>query len=121
MKVHRTLGAGFVEFVYRNALLHELKRAGLSVEIERPIKVRYEGILVGEFSVDLLIDGWLIVELTAARASQFWWQEPSVQTQVPTCQRRASAGSVGVSAINQDRITRLTGLRAAFATPWLQL
>jgi GxxExxY protein len=68
MKVHRTLGAGFVEFVYRNALLHELKKAGLSAEVEKPIKVRYDGIVVGEFSVDLLIEGWLIVELKAARA-----------------------------------------------------
>lgn len=68
MKVHRALGAGFVEFVYRNSLLHELNKAGLSVEIEKPIKVRYDGIVVGEFSVDLLIDGWLIVELKAARA-----------------------------------------------------
>jgi GxxExxY protein len=68
MKVHRTLGAGFVEFVYRNALLHEMRKAGLSAEVEEPIKVRYDGIVVGEFSVDLLIDGWLIVELKAARA-----------------------------------------------------
>jgi GxxExxY protein len=77
MKVHRTLGAGFVEFVYRNALLHELKKAGLSAEVEKPIKVRYDGIVVGEFSVDLLIDGSLIVELKAARALT---EEHEVQT-----------------------------------------
>lgn len=68
MKVHRALGAGFVEFVYRNALLIELKKAGLAVEIEKPIKVRYDGVIVGEFSVDLMIEGWLIVELKAVRA-----------------------------------------------------
>jgi GxxExxY protein len=77
MKVHRALGAGFVEFVYRNALLHELKKAGLIVEIEKPIKVRYEGIVVGEFSVDLLVNGWLIVELKATRALT---EEHEVQT-----------------------------------------
>lgn len=68
MKVHRTLGAGFVEFVYRNALLHELRSAGLSVEVEKLVQVRYDGVIVGEFSIDLLINGWLIVELKAVRA-----------------------------------------------------
>jgi len=67
MKVHRALGSGFVEFVYWNALLHELHKAGLAVEIEKPLKVRYDGVIVGEFSVDLLIEGWLICELKAVR------------------------------------------------------
>lgn len=67
MKVHRTLGAGFVEFVYRNALIHELRRAGLSVEIEKSAKVRYDSVVVGEFNIDLLVEGWLIVELKAVR------------------------------------------------------
>ena len=77
MKVHRALGAGFVEFIYRNALLIELKKAGLSAEVEKPIKVRYDGVIVGEFSVDLLIEGWLIVELKAVRALT---EEHEVQT-----------------------------------------
>ena len=77
MKVHRALGAGFVEFVYRNALLIELKRSGLAVEVEKPVKVRYDGAIVGEFSVDLLIEGWLIVELKAVRALT---EEHEVQT-----------------------------------------
>jgi len=67
MKVHRTLGIGFVEFVYRNSLLHELRKLGLSVEVEKPAKVRYDGIVVGEFNIDLFVEGWLIVELKAAR------------------------------------------------------
>ena len=65
MKVHRTLGVGFVEFVYRNALIFELKRAGVNVEPEKPMKVTYEGIVVGEFTTDLLVNDWLIVELKA--------------------------------------------------------
>lgn len=77
MKVHRALGAGFVEFVYRNALIHELRKAGLSVEEGKPIKVRYDGVIVGEFSVDLLIESWLIVELKAVRTLT---EEHEVQT-----------------------------------------
>jgi GxxExxY protein len=77
MKVHRALGAGFVEFVYRNALLIELKNAGLSAETEQPIKVRYNGAIIGEFSVDLLIEGWLICELKAVRSLT---EEHEIQT-----------------------------------------
>jgi GxxExxY protein len=65
MKVHRVLGPGFVEFVYRNALLAELRKANFAVEVEKPLKVIYEGIVVGEFSADLFIDGWLLIELKA--------------------------------------------------------
>jgi len=68
MKVHRTLGPGFVEFVYRNALLLELRKSGLPVEVEKPIKVRYDGVIIGEFNVDLIIKDWLICELKAVRA-----------------------------------------------------
>jgi len=68
MKIHRALGPGFVEFVYRNALVHELRKVGLAVEIEKPMKVRYDGVIVGEFSADLFISGWLIVELKAVAA-----------------------------------------------------
>lgn len=77
MKVHRALGAGFVEFVYRNALIHELHKADIRVEVEKPIKVRYDGVIVGEFSADLLIESWLIVELKAVRALS---EEHEVQT-----------------------------------------
>ena len=48
MKVHRTLGPGFLESVYQNALVHELRRAGLSAEVAQRITVRYENVIVGE-------------------------------------------------------------------------
>ena len=67
MKVHRALGPGFVEFVYRNALLHELRKARISTEVEKPMKVSYDNVIVGEFSDDLLLEGWLICELKAVQ------------------------------------------------------
>jgi len=67
MKVHGTLGPGFVEFVYRNALTHELLRAGILYETEKPLKVHYEDTVVGEFRADLVVDNWLICELKAAQ------------------------------------------------------
>ena len=62
MKVHRTLGCGFLESVYQNALAYEPKKAGLEVQCEVPIKVFYEGVDVGEFYADLLVEKQVIVE-----------------------------------------------------------
>jgi GxxExxY protein len=68
MKVHRVLGPGFLESVYQNALAHELARARLSVELEKPLEVRYEGIVVGHFVADMLIEGSVIVENKAVQS-----------------------------------------------------
>ncbi|HXA08582.1 MAG TPA: GxxExxY protein, partial [Chthoniobacterales bacterium] len=65
MKVHRTLGPGFLESVYLNALAYELRRAGLEVEIGQRIKVRYGNVIVGDFVADLVVAGTLICELKA--------------------------------------------------------
>ena len=67
MKVHSTLGSGFLETVYQSALALELRRAGLKVEAEKPISVRYEGELVGAFIADLLVNEVLIVETKAVQ------------------------------------------------------
>ena len=66
--VSNTLGCGFVEKVYENALVIELRRAGLSVEQQYGIKVRYDQVVVGEFVADLLVDESVIVELKAVKA-----------------------------------------------------
>ena len=68
MKVHSTLGPGFLESVYQKALAHELRKAGLHVEWEKPIAVTYDGVPVGDFSVDLLINNRVMVELKANHA-----------------------------------------------------
>jgi len=68
MRVHSTLGPGFLESVYRNALIWELRKAGLKAEAERPISVYYDGQLVGAFTADLLVNSSLIVELKSIQA-----------------------------------------------------
>jgi GxxExxY protein len=67
-KVGNTLGCGFLEKVYENALAHELRKAGLRVKQQYPMKVYYDGIVVGEFVVDLLVEECVMVELKAIRA-----------------------------------------------------
>jgi GxxExxY protein len=67
MKVHSTLGSGFLEAVYQNALALEMRRAGLKVEAEKAVSVRYEGELVGAFIADLLVNDVLIIETKAVQ------------------------------------------------------
>lgn len=65
--VYNTLGYGFLEKVYGNALAIELRKLGLEVVQEARIAVYYERELVGEYSADLLVGGVVIVELKAAK------------------------------------------------------
>lgn len=64
-KVYNTLGHGFIESIYHNAMLLELLADGLSVETEKPIAVYYEGKVVGTFSGDIVVEGKIILELKA--------------------------------------------------------
>jgi GxxExxY protein len=68
MKVHSDLGTGFLESVYQNALIWELRKGGFKAEAERPISVHYDGQLVGTFTADLLVNDSLIVELKAIQS-----------------------------------------------------
>jgi GxxExxY protein len=68
MKVHRTLGPGFLESVYQNALAYELRKAGLAVECEKLIRVTYDGVMVGDFSADMLVENVVMIENKAAQA-----------------------------------------------------
>jgi GxxExxY protein len=65
--VSTTLGSGFLEKVYENALAVELRRLGLSVVQQCEIMVRYRDEIVGHYLADLVVGGQLIVELKAAR------------------------------------------------------
>ena len=68
MKVHGTLGPGFLESVYQRALALELNRAGLDVECEKRIEVRYEGVVVGDFAADMMVGGVVLVEIKGVQA-----------------------------------------------------
>jgi len=62
-EVNRILGSGFLEKVYENALLIELKTRGLKAESQVPVKVFYKEKTVGEYIVDILVEKKVIVEL----------------------------------------------------------
>ena len=64
--VYNTLGYGFLEKVYENALVIELRQKGLKVQQQFPIEVFYKGNNVGKYFADLLIEDKIILELKAA-------------------------------------------------------
>lgn len=64
--VYNKLGFGFLEKVYENSMIIELRKIGIDVKNQFPIKVFYDEIVVGEYYADLFIEDKVIVELKAA-------------------------------------------------------
>src|ERR1700677_4821969 len=66
--VANTLGAGFLEKVYENALVHELTKARFMVRQQIAIGVEYDGVTVGTYVADLLVENVVLVEIKTVRA-----------------------------------------------------
>jgi GxxExxY protein len=66
--VLNTLGTGFLEKVYENALVYELRKGGLTVEQQHNVAVHYDGVVVGAYTADLLVENAVLVELKAVNA-----------------------------------------------------
>jgi len=64
--VFNSLGYGFFEKVYQNEMVFELKNQGLLVESQKPLKVFYKELLVGEYYANILLRNLIVVELKAA-------------------------------------------------------
>jgi len=65
-KVYNSLGYGFLEKVYENAMYYELTSNGLNCRAQVPITVHYDGVIVGDYYADLVVEGIIIIELKAA-------------------------------------------------------
>ena len=65
MEVHRRLGPGFNEKIYELALTHEFELQGIPYERQRKVDVYYKDLQVGEYALDLVVDGKVVVELKA--------------------------------------------------------
>ena len=66
-KVFNQLGFGFLESVYRKAMVIELTKSGLQVEEEKSMKVYYDSEVVGNFSADLFVEDTVVVELKSVQ------------------------------------------------------
>jgi len=67
IKVWQTLGFGFLEKVYENALAIELKKRDFKTEQQKPIKVHYEEEIVGDYYADILVNDEIILEIKTAK------------------------------------------------------
>jgi GxxExxY protein len=68
MVVHSALGPGFLESVYHKALHHELRKVGFRVECNKTVNVHYDGVIVGEFICDILVEEKVLIELKATQS-----------------------------------------------------
>ena len=66
--VHRAIGGGFFEKIYKNALCIELKVRGISYEVEKSFVIRYRNQPVGSQRIDLIVDNAVVVEIKAVEA-----------------------------------------------------
>ena len=66
-RIRRQLGPGFLEKVYKNAMVVDLRKLKLNFETEKLIQVLYDGIVVGEYRTDIIVEGRLILELKATQ------------------------------------------------------
>ena len=67
-KVFNTLGFGFLENIYKKALVIELSKLDLQVEVEKAMKVHYAGQVIGDFYIDLFVENAIIVELKSVKS-----------------------------------------------------
>ena len=65
--VGNKLGYGFLEKVYEKALAIELEKIGLQATLQKPLQVEYEGVIIGEYFADIVVEEKIIIELKAAK------------------------------------------------------
>ncbi|OJX40735.1 MAG: hypothetical protein BGO78_05820 [Chloroflexi bacterium 44-23] len=64
-EIHNTLGPGFSENIYEAAFIQELRRNNIFAEEQKPILVKYKGVVLGEYRLDLVIENIIVLELKA--------------------------------------------------------
>ena len=68
INVSNELGSGFLEKVYENALMYEMKKTPLHAEQQKKINVLYKDSIVGEYFSDILVNDQVIIEIKAAKS-----------------------------------------------------
>ena len=106
MEVHRTLGPGFLEAVYEEALAHELTLLGIPFEQQPRLPVQYKGQPVGEYVADLIVDGQIILELKAVSRITPGHEAQAHNYLAATGLRLAIILNFGAVSLQQKRIVR---------------
>lgn len=105
-RVSNELGVGFLERVYENSLAHELRTAGLVVEQQKAVEVRYRSIVVGEYVIDLLVEKSLVLELKHARSLTDAHLAQSLNYLKATGHELALVINFGTSRVQVKRVIR---------------
>ena len=115
ISVHRALGPGFLESVYQNALAYELSKAGLEVHCEKRIQVLYEGVVVGDFFADMLIQGCVLIENKAVQSLNKMHEVQLVNYLVATQIETGLLLNFGAQRLQLKRKSRVYRPRDCFA------
>jgi len=104
LAVHRALGCGFLERVYENALAHELRKRGFQVQQQVPVKVFYDGVLVGDYVADMLVDQKFIIEVKATEADHETYHAQLVNYLKATGNPLGFLGNFGMRSLYFKRV-----------------
>ncbi len=106
MEVHRTLGPGFLEAVYLNALAQELALLKIPFETQKHLPVYYKGKLVGEYIADIIVEGEIILELKAASRLNSCHTAQALNYLTATGLRLAILINFGAGSLQSQRVVR---------------
>ena len=106
MEVHKILGPGFLEAVYRAALAHELTIRGIPFAQEVHLPVTYKDVLIGDYVADFVIDGKVILEIKSVSKLNASHQAQAMHYLAATGYRLAILLNFGQGSLEQRRIVK---------------
>jgi GxxExxY protein len=106
IEVHKQLGPGFLEAVYRKALLYEFIVRGIQYEEEKILPVYYKGQLIGEYRADVIVDGKIILELKAVSVLNKAHEAQAIHYLTATGLQLAILLNFGADSLQQKRIAK---------------
>ena len=117
MRVHSHFGPGFLEEVYQNALAGELGKQGLAFAAEVPLSVEYEGVCIGRYQADIIVENRLVLELKAVEALNRKHEAQLVHYLTATGIDDGLLLNFGASSLQCKHKYRLPAAKAASANP----
>ncbi len=106
MEVHSALGPGFLEAVYQVALAEEMRLRGIGFEREKRLKVLYEGITVGDYQADFVVEDQIILELKAISTLTPAHKAQAMHYVAATGLRLAILLNFGSVSLERERVAR---------------
>jgi len=111
-RVYNRMGFGYLESVYEKCMLIELERAGLQAGAQVPIGVNYDGVPVGDFVADIVVDNVAIVELKSVRQMNRMFEVQLVNYLVATGKPVGLLINFGEERVEVKRKVRVLGEQA---------